>query len=57
VEDIRGQVCSAKIRQVQGETQMQWIWTKEGKKIEPAMCVGSGLYGQKLLGKVEKKEE
>ena len=36
---------------------MQWIWTKEGKKIEPAMCVGSGLYGQKLLGKVEKKEE
>jgi len=31
VEDTEGQVYPVKIKQVQGETQMQWMWTIAGK--------------------------
>jgi len=34
VGNTRGQVCSVKVKWVQEETQMQWMWIKEEKRIE-----------------------
>jgi len=48
VEDTGGWVCPAKIKQVQGATQVQWIWTKEEEKTEPAICAGSGAIWSKI---------
>ena len=45
VEDIRGRVYLAKIKQIQEETQMQWMWTKEEKKTELVTCVESRCKG------------
>jgi len=42
VIDTGGRVCPVKIKQVQGETQMQWMWTKEGEETELVICAESG---------------
>ena len=55
VKHIGDQVGPAKIRQVQGETQMQWMWTKKGEEIGPAMCVGSRAIWPKIAGKDGKR--
>jgi len=48
-------VYPAKIKWVQEETQMQWIWTKEGEEIGPAMCVKSRAIWPKIAGKGGKR--
>jgi len=50
VGDTRGQVRPTKVKRVQGETQIQWMWTKEGKETRLAMCAESGAIWPKIVG-------
>jgi len=56
MEDTGGQVCPAKIKRVQGETQMQWTGQRKGRR-QNLLCVWKvGPYGQKILGKMKEGE-
>jgi len=55
VENTRDQVCPAKIKWVQGKTQIQWIWTKEKKEIGLVMCVESGAIWPEIARKDGKR--
>jgi len=47
------QACQPKekVKWVQGETQIQWMWTGEEEGTEHAMYVGSGAIWPKTAGK------
>jgi len=57
VGDTGGRVCPTKVKWVQGETQMQWMWTKEREETEPTMCAGSGTIWPKIVGIGRKRGE
>ena len=44
------------VKQVQGETQMQWIKMEVGEETGHATCVGSGAIRPKIVGKGIKEE-
>jgi len=49
-------VCPVKIKWVQEETQMQWMWTKKEEETELAMCAESGAIWPKIAERDERKE-